>query len=176
MSTKGWNSLKPITTPDQTTAPIHWNPMNEDWKMRLTKSQIYNTSSGFDTQTLDAMKKLHDKILTFSGDEVCMTEFDEDAPKILKRGRFFYGSSYMRKGQDCQCHYNSARLWYKNKDRCFIATGYALSEDGLWRCHSWVVQPMARTVRVWETTVKRVAYFGVVLTSEECEDFVENNT
>ena len=53
---------------------------------------------------------------------------------------------------------------------------YALSEDGLWRCHSWVVQPMARTVRVWETTVKRVAYFGVVLTSEECKDFVENNT
>ena len=55
MSTKGWNSLKPITTPDQMSAPIHWNPMNEDWKMRLTKSQIYNTSSGFDTQTLDAM-------------------------------------------------------------------------------------------------------------------------
>ena len=174
---KGWNSSKhPILTANQMPAPIHWNPMNEDWKMRLTKSQIYNTSSGFDTQTLDAMKKLHDKILTFGGDEVCMTEFDEDAPKILKRGRFFYGSSYMRKGQDCQCHYNSARLWYKNKDRCFIATGYALSEDGLWRCHSWVVQPMARTVRVWETTVKRVAYFGVALTSEECENFVENNT
>lgn len=55
MSTKGWNSLKPITTPDQMPAPIHWNLMNEDWKMRLTKSQIYNTSSGFDTQTLDAM-------------------------------------------------------------------------------------------------------------------------
>lgn len=31
MSTKGWNSLKPITTPDQMSAPIHWNPMNEDW-------------------------------------------------------------------------------------------------------------------------------------------------
>lgn len=45
--------------------------------MWLTKSQIYNTSSGFDTQTLDAMKKLHDKILTFGGDEVCMTMFDE---------------------------------------------------------------------------------------------------
>lgn len=50
-----------------------------------------------------------------------------------------------------------------------------LLNQWLWRCHSWVVQPMARTVRVWETTVKRVAYFGVVLTSEECEDFVENN-
>lgn len=33
MSTKGWNSLKPITTPDQMSAPIHWNPMNEDWKI-----------------------------------------------------------------------------------------------------------------------------------------------
>ena len=150
--------------------------MNEDWKTRLTKSQIYNTSSGFDAQTLKAMKELHDKILTFGGDEVCMTQFDEDTPKILERGQFFYGSSYMRKGQACQCHYNSARLWYENKDRCFIATGYALSEDGLWRCHSWVVQPMPRTIRVWETAVKRVAYFGVVLTNEECEKFVNDNT
>lgn len=59
---KGWNSSKhPILTVNQMPAPIHWNPMNEDWKMRLTKSQIYNTSSGFDTQTLDAMKKLHDR-------------------------------------------------------------------------------------------------------------------
>lgn len=81
MSTKGWNSLKPITTPDQMSAPIHWNPMNEDWKMRLTKSQIYNTSSGFDTQTLDAMKKLHDKILTFGGDEVCMTDLTKTPQK-----------------------------------------------------------------------------------------------
>lgn len=174
---KSWNSAKhPVFEADQMPVPVHWNPMNEDWKTRLTKSQIYNTSSGFDAQTLKAMKELHDKILTFGGDEVCMTQFDEDTPKILERGQFFYGSSYMRKGQACQCHYNSARLWYENKDRCFIATGYALSEDGLWRCHSWVVQPMARTVRVWETTVKRVAYFGVVLTEEECEEFVENNS
>lgn len=64
MSTKGWNSLKPITTPDQMSAPIHWNPMNEDWKMRLTKSQIYNTSSGFDTQTLFAMTDSYETLCT----------------------------------------------------------------------------------------------------------------
>lgn len=174
---KSWNSAKhPIFEADQMPYPIHWNPMEEDWKTRLTKSPIYNTASRLDAQTLDAMRKLHDKILTFGGDEVCMTMFDEDASKILERGQFFYGSSYMRKGPDCQCHYNSARLWYENKGRCFIATGYALSEDGLWRCHSWVIQPMSRTVRVWETTEKRVAYFGVVLTDEECEEFVANNT
>ena len=93
---KSWNSAKhPIYEANQMPIPIHWNPMNEDWKMRLTKSQIYNTASGFDAQTLDAMRKLHDKILTFGGDEVCMTQFDEDAPKILERGQFFYGSSYI---------------------------------------------------------------------------------
>lgn len=70
---------------------------------------------------------------------------------------------------------NSANLWDANRGRCFIATGYALSEDGLWRSHSWVVQPMPRTLRVWETTVKRVAYFGVVLTEEECDRFYRDN-
>lgn len=97
---KSWNSAKhPVFEADQMPVPVHWNPMNEDWKTRLTKSQIYNTSSGFDAQTLKAMKELHDKILTFGGDEVCMTQFDEDTPKILERGQFFYGSSYMRKGR-----------------------------------------------------------------------------
>ena len=27
LTRKGWNSLKPITAPDQMPAPIHWNPM-----------------------------------------------------------------------------------------------------------------------------------------------------
>ena len=172
-----WNRKgHPIIMAEQMKHPIQWNPMKDEWKAWVNKNQVYNGTSHFDPKMLDAMRKLHDRILTFGGDEVCMTAFDEDAQKILSRGQFFYGGSYMRKGQDCQCHCNSANLWNMNQGRCSIATGYALSEDGLWRSHSWVIQPMKRTVRVWETTVKRVAYFGVVLTSEECEDFVENNT
>lgn len=47
---KSWNSAKhPVFEADQMPVPVHWNPMNEDWKTRLTKSQIYNTSSGFDS-------------------------------------------------------------------------------------------------------------------------------
>lgn len=49
-------------------------------------------------------------------------------------------------------------------------------KDGLWRCHSWVVQPRSRTMRVWETTVKRVAYFGFVMNDTECQEFLDNNT
>lgn len=80
------------------------------------------------------------------------------------------------RGQPSQCHANSAYLWDANRGHCSIATGYALSEDGLWRCHSWVVQPRSRTMRVWETTVKRVAYFGFVMNDTECQEFLDNNT
>lgn len=27
LTRKGWNSLKPITAPEQMSTPIHWNPM-----------------------------------------------------------------------------------------------------------------------------------------------------
>ena len=63
MSTKGWNSLKPITAPDQMPAPIHWNPMSDDWKRWIDSHQVYNGESRFSKEMLDAMKALHDKIL-----------------------------------------------------------------------------------------------------------------
>lgn len=150
--------------------------MSDDWKRWIDSHQVYNGESRFSKEMLDAMKALHDKILSFGGDEVCMTAYDEDAVKTLSRGQFFYGSSYMRKGQPSQCHANSAYLWDANRGHCSIATGYALSEDGLWRCHSWVVQPRSRTMRVWETTVKRMAYFGFVMNDTECQEFLDNNT
>lgn len=86
MSTKGWNSLKPITAPDQMPAPIHWNPMSDDWKQWMDSHQVYNSKSRFSKEMLDAMKALHDKILSFGGDEVCMTAYDEDAVKSTQSG------------------------------------------------------------------------------------------
>lgn len=35
---------------------------------------------------------------------------------------------------------------------------------------------VTRTVKVWETTVERVAYFGVVLNDEECQEFFDTVT
>ena len=91
---KGWNSSKhPIFTANQMPAPVKWNPMSEDWKAWLGENQVYHGTSGFSKEVLETMKKLHDHILTFGGDEVCMTTYDEDAQKILDRGQFFYGSS-----------------------------------------------------------------------------------
>lgn len=71
---KGWNSSKhPIFTANQMPAPVKWNPMSEDWKAWLGENQVYHGTSGFSKEVLETMKKLHDHILTFGGDEVCMT-------------------------------------------------------------------------------------------------------
>ena len=82
LTRKGWNSLKPITAPEQMSTPIHWNPMSDDWKRWIDSHQVYNGESRFSKEMLDAMKALHDKILGFGGDEVCMTAYDEDLSLI----------------------------------------------------------------------------------------------
>ena len=123
-----------------------------------------------------AMQKmfvLGDKLLSFGGKYTCLPLYEEDYEKIMSRGQFFYGKgAHFSKGEDCHCHSNSAYLWDANRGRCRIATGYALSADGIWRQHTWVVQPLTTKYRVWETTVKRIGYYGVVLTDDECEVFL----
>lgn len=111
-------------------------------------------------------------LLGIGGWGVCTSRIEEDMEKILERGRRFPGRSKMMPGEPCGCHSNSALCWNENRDLCKICTGYALSRDGMWRQHSWVYTNNGVVV---ETTVKRVAYFGFVLTEEECEDFLNGN-
>ena len=55
------------------------------------------------------------------------------------------------------------------------ATGYALSADGMWRQHSWLIHRKPRSNRVVETTEPRILYFGFAMTLEHCEKFVSYN-
>lgn len=113
------------------------------------------------------------KILLDIGGHACIIpNIEPDLQKILARGRRFPGRSRMMKGEPSRCHSNSAYCWDENRELCKICTGYALSRDGIWRQHSWVLHE-SRTVV--ETTVKRVQYFGYVMTEEECEMFLEDN-
>lgn len=67
-------------------------------------------------------------------------------------------------GAPSRCHENVATLLERGRtdggatvsEGCY---GYALSEDGLWRPHSWAVDS---TGRVIETTVPRQCYVGIV--------------
>lgn len=175
-------SLKnPITKPSQIRRPVVCRKITPERKEGL-KNMWWSTVSTVqpaheqEAAKMQRMFALRDKLLEFGGEEVCMPIFEEDYDAIMTRGQFFYGDhARMRVGRPSQCHRNSAYLWDANRGRCQIATGYALSEDGIWRQHSWVVQPLTVSWRVWETTVKRVAYFGVVFDDAECERFYFDN-
>jgi hypothetical protein len=71
-----------------------------------------------------------------------------------------------------RCHENVARVWTRKRHGVLgIGTGYALSDDGLWRQHSWGV----RREGVLETTVPRTKYFGLLLQEEEADGFADAN-
>ena len=73
-------------------------------------------------------------------------------------GTFFPGKPFvMRKGEPCLCHDNSERLTTKKPARYLRYKGLALSDDGIWRIHSWVMGPEGMI----ETTEQRELYFAI---------------
>lgn len=142
-----------------------------------------NLETAFTEQSLPhgkAILELRDRLLTFGGEQGCMPAIEEDIIPIMERGQFWYGDeAHMEIGRPSQCHRNSAELYDNNLDnpkvKLKIATGYALSDDGLWRQHTWLVQALPRKDVIIETTSERVAYFGFVMTAEEAERFVYEN-
>lgn len=122
--------------------------------------------------------KLRDLLLSFGGNEACILEPEEDIDNILEYGQFWFGkNSKMMKGLPNQCHSNSCRLWESgnNKAHSRICTGYALSKDGIWRQHSWVLNLKSNSNQIIETTIHRIAYFGFIMDENGCEEFCYNN-
>lgn len=159
---------------------VKWNPMSEDWKSRC-KERFWGQN------TLKEMKQMHPqmdnrlfelraKLLDFAGEAVCLPDYEEDLDNILKYGQFWLGNNVKHmKGEPSHCHSNASNLWEQNKDITNICTGYALSDDGLWRQHSWLIWHKARSNQIVETTTSRIAYYGFVMPYDMCEDFAYNN-
>ena len=119
--------------------------------------------------------ELKEKLLSIGGTRIIMPRTDEDLAKTLSRGQFWLGDKpKLMIGQPSQCHYNSSCLYEANKNttnHVRICTGYALSDDGIWRMHSWCIWAKPRVNKIIETTVERVLYYGFVMNKEECEEF-----
>jgi hypothetical protein len=65
-----------------------------------------------------------------------------------------------------------AEIWTEERHELVgIGTGYSLSDDGLWRQHSWGL----RREGILETTVPRVKYFGVLLQHADADSFAMAN-
>jgi hypothetical protein len=97
---------------------------------------------------------------------------DNDIPALLQRGFLTFGPVRMHVMNRSSCHQNVAAVWQKREHGIVaIATGYALSEDGLWRQHSWGILRDA----ILETTEKRCKYFGIVLQGKSADNFAAAN-
>lgn len=142
---------------------------------------------------IEKLLKLRDRLIEIGGEECCLPFGDEDIDKILEKGELlipepinneqkkYWVEYYEMIGAPSQCHRNSAALYEINKDntklehKVRICTGYAITDDGMWRQHTWLVYIDEtndnEVITVIETTLKRVAYYGVVLTEEQCEEF-----
>ena len=117
--------------------------------------------------------KLIKKLLSLGGKQVCIPCIEEDLNDIYNRGFYQKGNkSILNKGRPSQCHRNSCIL-YENNKNLSIVTGYALSDDGYWRQHSWCFDNEKQVII--ETTTKRIAYFGFTMTEEEAEQFCFDN-
>lgn len=125
------------------------------------------------------LKALKETLLSFGGDNVCFATGEPDIDDIINRGQFWLAKKGRIKrmtGEKGQCHRNSCRLYERNKNDfdIRICTGYALASDGLWRQHSWLVAILNGKPKIIETTVKWGAYYGFIMTPQECDDFVSD--
>ena len=157
----------------------------ESWRtgLKLENAAAY-TPVPVMSPAVATRQKLRDTLLGVAGTSVCFARgLPEDIEKILERGVFFGKTHKRMPGRANQCHWNSALCWEANKDKARIATGFALSPDGMWREHTWVAverRPGANPAngKAWwnvETTTNRLRCFGYILTPEECEAFYFDN-
>jgi len=123
------------------------------------------------------LKPLKEKLLSLGGDFVAL-QFEPDLNDILKRGQVFDGKKASSiRWPASHCHANVATLWdrTRNTRNTKIVTGWALSNDGIWRQHSWLLETVVGEERVLETTAPRAKYFGFVLTDDEAFKFWVDN-
>ena len=120
------------------------------------------------------LKRLKALLLRLGGTAlVAPPKPDQDLPMLLEQGFVTSGPIKLKEMKSNSCHQNVASLWPKRRFGLVgIATGYALTNDGLWRQHSWGVLRNG----VLETTAKRLKYFGVVLQGDRADFFVFSNS
>jgi hypothetical protein len=117
---------------------------------------------------------LREKLLGIGGAEIVALPLtmgiDPFVPLLEIWGQVMEGPVTYRRMEPSECHVNVARLWGERKkwSRLIgVGTGYALSDDGLWRGHSWGLTKRG----IIETTVSRVKYFGLPFIGEGADLF-----
>jgi hypothetical protein len=137
--------------------------------MERLREQGFTSDAIYDEGQHEDLKKL---LLNIGGGACVVPRVEPDKEKIMTRGELrMGGAADLREGLHNQCHQNAAYNY--QQDGHPIVTGYALSDDGAWRQHTWNIDKS--TGKVIETTEERTAYFGFVLEKDEASQFVDEN-
>ena len=121
----------------------------------------------FPQKYVDQFRILESKLKALSPGSEVVPQIDPDIDQLITDGVLVQGKMYKRRGQRSRCHDNSLAFMIASKDehqsqRLVWMTGFALSDDGLWRCHSWCVSMRPKGLAIVESTVSRLCYFGLV--------------
>ena len=125
------------------------------------------------------MQELIDKLLALGGEAVVCV-YEEDLDILLDGGHGLPAAEVQDYTviedimETSQCHQNVALLFLGGAINA-IATGWALTNDGLWRQHSWGIIDVDGTPAIIETTMKRDIYWGVRLTKKISEAVADYN-
>ena len=118
-------------------------------------------------------EELKNRLLNIGGEAVVFFDEDIDKDKIITRGEsFIHPQIKIMRGAISHCHSNSSEIWSKKQKSRNLYTGYALSIDGIWRQHSWVMEGLI----LIETTIAREAYYGFRMERYEAEFFCMSNS
>jgi hypothetical protein len=151
---------------------LRWRQAKLAWIAISPKSEDLRGSK-LEKPVHKSIKELCSHLLEIGGESVAVqfNEPPEVCKAILKQGEITSSENLkMVKGNERECHANSAVLWSKNRKKYFLVTGFALSDDGTWRRHSWVKTVDGKLI---ETTIKREVYFGMTLEEEIAEAFLQ---
>jgi len=121
----------------------------------------------------EVIASLKAKLFAIAGNKI----FPQPCPfvsEIASHGVLVELPVKLRQMDGNRCHHNVASLWEQRKKYSrlkAIATGYALSEDGMWRWHTW---GLAAT-HILETAVVRLQYFGIPMDAEDADAFASGS-
>jgi hypothetical protein len=122
------------------------------------------------------IKLTQERLLAIGGKKIS-PQPNEYIQCLASHGQLMDCPVIFREMEPSQCHENVRELWLKKRPKSrllAICTGYGLTEDDMWRPHSWGLSRTAGKISIIETTVIRSKYFGVMFNREGSDIFARN--
>lgn len=164
------------------TNPIECKPMDEEWKQRIAEKKWWANANRDKVPTNKIpIRKFMDKLLEFGGEEVCISSWDMFDDLCVIDGQFWFGKDFNQAyNKDFRCHTTTVDLWEILKSNRVICNGFALTDDGVWRQHTWIIHLDIDDTH--ENIIKRefiephspkIAYYGICMNSMLSESYAK---